>query len=94
MFQEASTESTETTTFTVDGAPYIELTLDLTTTQDAITAHGTETGGFSYTSSDGRFGTCLIDVEYDIVNTETSLDVSITGEICGQSADAFETLGY
>jgi hypothetical protein len=85
--------STDNNTFTVDGTPHIELAFDLTTTQDGFTADGTETGGFSYTSSDGRSGGCSFDVTYSIVATETSIDATISGTICGQNATAFETLG-
>ena len=82
-----------TTTFTVDGAPRIELVLDLTSTQDVVTVSGTETGGFSFTSSDGRSGSCAVDVTFSIVTTATSVDATVTGTICGQNASGFEMLG-
>ncbi len=85
--------SDETTTFTVDGAPYIDLALDLTSTQDLVTVSGTQSGGFSFTSSDGRTGSCSIDVTFSIVTTATSVDATVTGTICGQNASGFETLG-
>ena len=85
--------SDETNTFTVDGAPHVDLTLDLTTTQDVVTVSGTETGGFSFTSSDGRTGSCSIDVTFSIVTTATSVDATVTGTICGLSASGFDTLG-
>ena len=34
-----------------------------------------------------------IDVTFSIVTTATSIDVTITGTICGRNASAFETLG-
>ena len=82
-----------TNTFTVDGAPYIDLALDLTSTQDLVTVSGTQSGGFSFTSSDGRSGSCSIDVTFSIVTTATSVDATVTGTICGQTASGFETLG-
>ncbi|MCH8811836.1 MAG: hypothetical protein IID07_08390 [Gemmatimonadetes bacterium] len=82
-----------TNTFTVDGAPYIDLALDLTSTQDLVTVSGTQSGGFSFTSSDGRSGSCSIDVTFSIVTTATSVDATVTGTICGQNASGFETLG-
>ena len=68
--------SDETTTFTVDGAPYIDLALDLTSTQDLVTVSGTQSGGFSFTSSDGRTGSCSMDVTFSIVTTATSVDAT------------------
>ena len=82
-----------TNTFTVDGAPYIDLALDLTSTQDLVTVSGTQSGGFSFTSSDGRTGSCSMDVTFSIVTTATSVDATVTGTICGQNASGFETLG-
>ncbi len=82
-----------TNTFTVNGAPHIELVLDLITTQDDFTATGTQSGGFSFTSSDGRTGSCSMDVTFSIVTTATSVDATVTGTICGQNASGFETLG-
>ncbi len=80
-------------TFTLEGAPYIDLVLDLSSTGDLVTVSGTETGGFSYTSSDQRTGTCLLNVTFSIVTDATSLDVTVTGTICGLDASTFETLG-
>jgi hypothetical protein len=82
-----------TNTLTVDGAPHIDLALAVTTTEDTSTASGTETGGFSFTTSDGRSGSCEIDVTFDIETTDSSVSATVTGTICGQSADGFETLG-
>ncbi len=82
-----------TNTFTVDGAPYIDLALDLTSTQDLVTVSGTQSGGFSFTTSDGRTGSCSMDVTFSIVTTATSVDATVTGTICGQNASGFETLG-
>ena len=82
-----------TNTFILDGAPRVDLVLDMTTTQDALTMSGTETGGFTFTSSDGRTGSCAIDVTFSIETTASSVDATVTGTICGLSADGFETLG-
>ena len=83
----------ETTTFTVDGAPRVDLVLDLTTTDESVTVSGTETGGFSFTSSDGRTGSCALDVSFSIVTTGTSVNANVSGAICGLEAEGFETLG-
>ena len=82
-----------TTTFTVDGAPQINLVLDMTSTSDALTMSGTETGGFSFTSSDGRSGSCALDVTYSLVTDNAGISGSATGTICGLDASDFETLG-
>ncbi len=80
-------------TFTVDGAPRVELVLDITTTLESVTVSGTQEGGFSYTSSDGRTGSCAMDVTFSIVTTESSVDATVTGTICGLAASGFDTLG-
>ena len=81
-----------TNTFTIDGAPQINLTLDLTSTQDALTLSGTETGGFSFTSSDGRSGSCGLDVTFSILSDSTGITSNVTGTICGLEASSFQTL--
>ncbi len=82
-----------TNTFTVDGAPHIDLVLNLTSTQDALTLSGTETGGFSFTSSDGRSGSCTLDVTFSILTDSTGITSTVTGTICGLDASAIQTLG-
>ena len=85
-----------TNTFTVEGDPDITLVLDIVTagTTEAFTASGTEKGGFTYTSSDGRSGGCKIDVTYSIVGNDAGVEtIEISGTVCGQDADAFETFG-
>ena len=82
-----------TNTFTLDGAPSVELVLHLTSTQVALTLTGTETGGFSYTSSDGRSGTCALDVTFSIATTPTGVERIVTGTICGLEGGVFQTLG-
>ena len=85
--------STETSTFTMDGAPRITLVLDVTITDEVVTVSGTETGGFTYASVDGRTGSCVFDVTYSVVTTGNSVTASTTGTICGLDAESFETLG-
>ena len=82
-----------TNTFTVDGAPAVEAVLHLTSTPVALTVTGTETGGFSFTSSDGRSGSCDLDVTFSIATTPTGVERIVTGTICGLEADGFQTLG-
>ena len=78
----------EVNTFTIDGD--IELTLDMVSEGEMLSLSGTEVGGFSYTSSDAREGSCEINVTYSIV---TGQEPSITGTVCGLDASGFDTLG-
>ncbi|MHC4986769.1 MAG: hypothetical protein ACYTFO_11535, partial [Planctomycetota bacterium] len=68
---------------------------DFTLDENTVSATGTEKGGFRFTVSDGRSGTCGIDLSFDIsVNTSgSSLSSSTTGTVCGRSADAFVAFG-
>ena len=65
----------------------------MVSTEDGITMDGTESGGFSYTSSDGRTGSCAIDVTYSVVISGEASSSTVTGTICGMSAAEFQTLG-
>ncbi|MCH8130883.1 MAG: hypothetical protein IIC70_13430, partial [Acidobacteria bacterium] len=47
----------------------------------------------SFTSSDGRSGSCALDVTFSVVTGNTGIDSSVTGMICGLEASTFETLG-
>ncbi len=79
------------TTITVDGAPQIDFAGDFTFGQTEFSASGTETGGFSFTASDGRAGSCAIDLSFESsVNTGTNtVSNSVSGTVCGRSADSF-----
>ena len=83
--------STETTSFTVNGDPNIALEADFVFGENEFTTSGTEKGGFSFTVSDGRSGSCAIDLAFNTsVNTETNaISSTVSGTVCGQSADAF-----
>ncbi len=50
--------SADANTFTVNGEPSIALKADFVFGTDEFSATGTEKGGFSFTSSDGRTGSC------------------------------------
>jgi len=48
-------------------------------------------GGFSFASSDGRSGSCAIDVSFSFVSDGVSVGVTtVGGTICGLNADTFE----
>jgi hypothetical protein len=82
-----------TNTITVDGAPRIELTLDWTSAEDVFTFTGTEVGGFSFTSSDGRSGSCALDVTFSLTSDVGGFTGTVSGTICGLSAEGFQTIG-
>ena len=82
-----------TNTFTVDGAPEVKLVLSMTSSENALTMSGTETGGFSFTASDGRSGSCAFDVTFTVVTDSAGINSTVTGTICGLDASTFETLG-
>jgi hypothetical protein len=70
-------------TFTVDGDPNISISgdIDVTLSNQNYSLSGTYDldGGFSYTSDDGRSGSCAMDVSVDYGT------FSVSGSICGQS---------
>lgn len=67
-------------TFTVNGAPNLLISGDLTVGEDfAITGTYDMDGGFRYSSDDGRAGTCDVDVSLDFS------DYNLSGRVCGQS---------
>ncbi len=80
-------------TFTLDGAPEIKVVLDMTSSEGSLTVSGMEKGGFSFTSSDGRTGSCAFDVTFSVVTGESGNSSDITGKICGLEASNFETFG-
>jgi hypothetical protein len=85
----------EDVTVTVDGAPEIRFDGDYTFGENEFSLAGTEKGGFSFTISDGREGSCAIDVAFSsTVNTDAgTLEASTSGEICGRSAEGFVAIG-
>jgi len=75
---------------TVDGGPYIQMNLDFTITDTSFGFQGSEAGGISFTSSDGRAGSCRFDVSFTGTATSTTGSSSVSGTVCGVSVDALE----
>jgi hypothetical protein len=79
---------TETTTITLDAAPYIQLDMDFHLSETELVIGGSQSGGISYTAADGRVGSCAFSVQFsgsvDLVAESGSSQVS--GEVCGVSA--------
>lgn len=84
--------TTGTTTFTISGDPEIRFQGDWALADNLFSLSGTETGGFSFTSSDGRVGSCAIDIAFSSsVNLSTTTEEStISGTICGLPASGFQ----
>lgn len=78
-------------TVTVDGQPDITYSAHFRLTQDSLVVDGSQLGGFSFTTSDGRAGSCAIDVTFDASYATGSAAVStVSGTVCGRSASQFE----
>jgi len=83
----------ETLTFTLDGAPKIQFKGDMTLSETLWSLTGTETGGFSFTSSDGRSGSCAIDLNFSVsVDSAFVETVQVTGSVCGVDASQITPL--
>jgi hypothetical protein len=57
-------------------------------------------GGFSFTSSDGRSGSCAVDVTFSdsmdlggLVEIDAPSNATTTGTICGLNASGFPSIG-
>lgn len=82
--------STETTTFTVDSDPDIEFDGTYVFTETTFSMSGTEKGGFSFSASDGRSGSCAIDLSFETsFDTQGSASGSFSGTVCGVDANEF-----
>ena len=86
-----------TNTFTLDGAPRVEMGLEFHSDAEGDVIDGTVNGGFSFASSDGRSGSCAIDVtlHLEITGQGTSVN-TVSGTVCGVNAntiDAFDAIG-
>jgi hypothetical protein len=72
-------------TFTLNGKPAINLTVDASTGAAGLTAfHATETGAFSWTN-DGGSGDCSVNVTADLV--AGTQNVKLSGTFCGFPVD-------
>lgn len=88
---------TETTTFTVNGDPYIQFTGDFAFSEGQFSVTATEQGGFRFEADDGRMGSCAIDLTFSASYTQgstepSSLDASVSGTVCGQAGSDLNPL--
>lgn len=86
--------SSETTSFTVNHDPEIKFTGDFDFSQDEISISGTEKGGFRFAATDGRTGSCAIDLTFSATYNAAAQSATntVSGTICGLSADQFVPL--
>ncbi len=86
--------STAATSFTLNGDPEIQFKGNMTFSSTQLTFSGTEKGGFSFTASDCRAGSCAVDVTFNsTVNLANGTEqTTITGTICGLSAAEIQVI--
>ncbi len=79
----------EQNTLSVDGE--IQFDAHFVISEGGFSTDGTQVGGFSFTTNDGRSGSCAIDIDFSASYAEgTSAQSSVSGTVCGRSASQFE----
>jgi hypothetical protein len=83
------------TDFTVNDDPPIVFDADFTLDENSLYTKGTEKGGFRFTGSDGRQGTCGINMSFEISVTLSggAATSKTSGTVCGRNADSFIAYG-
>jgi hypothetical protein len=97
MTPSSCTVPTSSGSITMNGAPNLVFLLDYAgASEDTFTADGSYTGGVSYSTSDGRSGTCQFDVDYsaDVDFTTSTIQQSTSGTVCGVSASQFTVVEF
>jgi hypothetical protein len=75
-------ESQDGTRFTLTGAPQIAATLSLLVSENTLSMTGSYAGAVGW-ETDGREGTCSIDIEFSIDMSGESGAASMSGSVCG-----------
>lgn len=72
-------------TFTLDGAPEVEMTVELSISPEFLfDISGTVDGTVRWATGDGRSGTCALDVDLDTVNDASGFPtITLAGRACG-----------
>ena len=72
-------------TFTLDGAPDVEMTIELSISSEFLFGiSGTVDGTVRWATGDGRSGTCALDVDLGTVNDASGIPtITLTGRACG-----------
>ncbi len=83
--------STEAGSITLDNPPGIAYILDMDMGQESYSISGSQKGGFSFTTSDDRMGSCSIDLTFDVsYDSGTGQSNVVSGTVCGRSAEGFQ----
>lgn len=87
-------ESQDGIRFTLDGAPNVSADMSLSVSQNDVSLEGMYGGAVDW-STDGRDGTCSLDVtlSVDMSNTSESGSASMAGTVCGVSFQRAVTVG-
>lgn len=79
------------TSVVVDGDPSLVIDMDTEFSETVFSIAGSYTGGISYTVSDGREGSCSINLNFSISATEGGgAQNSVSGTVCGISGNHFQ----
>lgn len=82
----ACTVSNQENTLVVDGSPSVAISMDMQFSETVFAVSGTYTGGLSYTTSDGRAGSCSINLNFNI----NANGQSVSGQVCGIAGNHFQ----
>jgi len=76
---------------TLNGNPRIEFAAHYLFGQEQLGVSATESGGFDYATADGRTGLCPIDLTVEVTHSTAAGETtqSVTGSVCGRSAEEF-----
>ena len=81
----------EENTLIVSGDPSVAISMDMAFTETLFSVAGSYTGGLSYTTSDGRAGSCTINLNFDIsANAGGGGGQSVSGQVCGIAGSHFQ----
>ena len=83
---------TETVNFTLSGDPDVALSADIVITDQSITIDITAEGAVAFVGSDGRTGTCGIDLSLGAVASAVGVTQTLTGSACGADASNFDVV--
>jgi hypothetical protein len=87
-------ESQDGIRFTLDGAPNVAANMSMSVSENELSLEGSFGGAVDW-STDGREGTCSLDVTLflDMSGTAESGSVSMSGTVCGVSFEKAVTVG-
>lgn len=87
-------ESQEGIRFTLDGAPNVTADVSLSVSENELSLEGTYGGAVDW-STDGRQGTCSLDISIsvDLSGTAETGSASMSGTVCGVSFQKSLTVG-